>query len=167
MWVMNAFAHTYVYNIVRAFPNARARARTMLGPSLLATRPLPASVARPRPTPRPALQSPSSSLSLSPFPFPFPSPPPSSHLSKVLSISHHSVHTADVDDDDSDTADDCEVRTLAKEKRPQAGRQTGPTDNNREVYVSVRLATVPTDKRATSSRAHKCHALTERALHPD
>ena len=57
----------------------------------------------------------------------------------MLSISHHSVHTADVAADDSDNADDdCEVRTLVKEKRPQAG----PTDNNREVYVSVRLATV-------------------------
>ena len=105
---------------------------------------------------------PSSSLSLSPSPFP--SPPPSSHLSKVLSISHHSVHTADVAADDSDTAadDDCEVRPLVNEKRPQAGRQTGPTDNNREVYVSVRLATatVPADKRATSSIgiAHKCLA---------
>ena len=87
-----------------------------------------------------------------PFPLPpsppFPSPPPSSHLSKVLSISHHSVHTADVAADDSDNVadDDCEVRTLVKEVDR---RQAGPTDNNRKVYVSVRLATVPADKRAT------------------
>ena len=120
MWVMNAFAHTCK---VHTFANVRNRYASLWPWSIVFTFPFP----------------------FPPFP---PSLPPSSHLSKVLSISHHSVHTADVAAADSDNVadDDCEVRTLVKEVDR---RQASPTDNNRKVYVIVRLATVPADKRAT------------------
>ena len=148
--MINAYAHTC---IVHTFPNVA----------------MPRSAACPcRPASRGRRRVRHSTVHRLRFPFPLPlllPLPPSSHLSKVLSISHHSVHTADVAAD----SDNCEVRTLVKEKRPQAGRPDRQQSQCLRSKCATRDCTYGQKSDVELGPQMSCVALTDadRALHPE